>query len=78
MQLLEVRRQSIQKTIIKNQKRVSELEGEKQSLEHAIERTGHLYRQTILERRQMTETWSTAVQTLNSRHVAIHETMEVL
>lgn len=56
---------------------LNELESEKQSLEHVLERTSNLYVQTIRERHEMTKTWSTAVQTLNARHNTIHETMEV-
>lgn len=67
----------MQKTIIKNRARLNELESEKQSLEQVLERTSNLYAQTIRERHEMTKTWSNAVQTLNERHKAIHETMEV-
>ncbi|XP_031638654.1 coiled-coil domain-containing protein 39 [Contarinia nasturtii] len=72
----EVQRQAVQKTIVKNKSRLIELESEKQSLEQIVERTNDLYRQAILERRQMTHTWSTAVQTLNARNNSIKETFE--
>lgn len=77
LQALEIRRQALQKTIVKNRNRLNELESEKQSLEQVFERTSNLYGQTIRERHQMTKTWSTAVQTLNARHYTIHETMQV-
>lgn len=72
-----MRRQAVQKTILKNQNRLNELESEKQSLEHVLERTSSLFQKTIHERHQMTETWKTAVQTLNSRNNGIRETIEV-
>lgn len=76
-QNLEVRRLALQKTITNNQQRLNELENEKLSLEHVLDRTSKLYRQTLLERRQMTDTWSAAVETLNARNITIRETMEV-
>lgn len=72
-----MRRQAVQKTITKNLNRLNVLENEKQSLEQVIERTNHLYRQTLLERHQMTATWTTAVQTLNARNQTIREILEV-
>lgn len=77
LQAFEVRRQAAQKAIIRNKTRLTELESEKQSLEHVLERTSDLYRQTVLERRQMTATWTAAVQSLNARNISIRETMEV-
>lgn len=73
-----MRRQAVQKTITKNLERLNELESEKQSLEQVIERTNQLYRQTLLERHQMTATWTLAVQTLNARNHSIRETLEVI
>lgn len=72
-----MRRQAVQKTIVKNQNRLNELESEKQSLENVLERTSSLFQKTIHERHQMTETWKAAVQTLNSRNIAIRETIDV-
>lgn len=76
-QALEVRRQAMQRTILKNLSRLKELKSEKQSMEQVLERTSDLYHQSMMERRQMTETWSTAVQSLNARNSTIHELMEV-
>lgn len=73
-----MRRQAAQKAIVKNASRLADLESEKQSLEHVLERTSNLYRQAVLERRQMTATWTTAVQLLNARNISIRETMEVI
>lgn len=72
-----MRRLALQKGIVKNQNRLNELGSEKQSLEKMLERTTKLYQQTILERRQMTDTWTTAVESLNTRNNTIQETMEV-
>lgn len=72
-----MRRQALQKTITKHQNRLDELESEKQSLEQVLERTSHLFRQTVLERHQMTATWTTAVQTLNARNHTIRDVLEV-
>lgn len=72
-----MRRQAAQKVIIKNQNRLNELESEKQSLEKMLERTTKLYQQTVLERRQITETWTAAVDSLNTRNKSIRDTMEV-
>lgn len=72
-----MRRQAVQKTIMKNQNRLNEFESEKQSLENVLERTGNLFHQTIVERHQMTETWKIAVETLNMRDSTICETIEV-
>lgn len=76
-QAYEVRRIALQKTITKNQSRLDELESEKQSLEQVLERTSHLFQQTVLERHQMTATWTTAVQTLNARNHTIRDVLEV-
>lgn len=72
-----MRRQAVQKAITKNKSRLIDLESERQSLEQVLDRTGNLYRQAVLERRQMTATWTTAVQSLNARNISIRETMEV-
>lgn len=77
LQALEVRRQALQKTNIKNSERLIELENEKQSLEKVIERTTTLFHQTENERRQITKTWTAAVQSLNTRNNSIRDVMEV-
>lgn len=67
----------MQASILKNKNRLIELESEKNSHEQVLERTSNLYRQAILERRRMTETWTAAVQSLNARNDSISEALEV-
>lgn len=72
-----MRRKALQTSILKNKNRLIELESEKHSHELVLERTSNLYRQAILERRRMTETWTAAVQSLNARNGSISEALEV-
>lgn len=67
----------MQKRIQKDRQRLDDLNCERQSLEHVIERTAQLYRQSHLERRHMIDTWNAAVQSLYLRDMTIQETIEV-
>lgn len=67
----------MQKRIQKDRQRLDDLNCERQSLEHVIERTAQLYRQSHLERRHMIDTWHAAVQSLYMRDISIQETIEV-
>lgn len=72
-----MRRKAIQKTIESNRNRLNDLETEAESIEKVVNRTLNLYRQNYAERRQMIETWRSAVKSLNMRDRTIHEMIEV-
>lgn len=69
---------AVQKTIDKNRQQLERIISERLSMEQVVERTTNLYGKLHIERRNMIDTWRTAVQTLNARDKAIQQTIRVI
>lgn len=71
---LDSKRKHLHEAIVKKQKVLVNVYEEKKALELLLERTGQLYRQAHLERRQLVSTWKDAVNQMNLREKEIKET----
>lgn len=71
---LDAKRKLLHEAIVKQKHFLMNAYEEKKSLELLLERTGQLYRQAHLERRQLVSTWKDAVNQMNQREGEIKET----
>jgi coiled-coil domain-containing protein 39 len=71
---LDAKRKLIHEAIVKQKVFLVNAYEEKKALELLLERTGQLYRQAHLERRQLVSTWKDAVNQMNQREGEIKET----
>lgn len=73
-QTLDSKRKLLHEAIVKQRATLVNLYEERKSLELLLERTGQLYRQAHLERRQLVNTWKDAVTQMNQREKEIKDT----
>ena len=71
---LDSKRKLLHEAIVKQKNFLVNAYEEKKALELLLERTGQLYRQAHLERRQLVSTWKDAVNQMNQREVEIKDT----
>ncbi|XP_055849168.1 coiled-coil domain-containing protein 39 [Episyrphus balteatus] len=71
---VETKRRLLQNTINKERKRLIDFVEEQKSLEQNLDRTANLYRSSHAERRDMVDTWKTAVCQMNQREQDILQT----
>lgn len=71
---LDSKRKLTHEAIVKQKAFLINIYEEKKALELLLERTGQLYRQAHLERRQLVSTWKDAVNQMNQRETEIKDT----